>query len=93
MASLNITIGAVSATIEETNTRANKMLTTYSEAIGASGTNNEKALQVLKSLVRHMIDTNRRYRTTQAQVEAAAALQAELDDLYWGDAPEPPGQP
>ena len=90
MAELTITIGPVTATISESNARANKMLTAYSEAIGASGTSSERARQVLQSLVYHMAEVNRRYRTNQVQMVAAAALQEELNDLYWGAAPESP---
>lgn len=84
MASLSISVGTTSASIEETNLKAGKVLTTYAEAIGATGTSNEKALQVLRSLVIYIVGVNRHYLTRKSQESAAAALQAELDDMSWG---------
>lgn len=83
MASLTITVGPLTSKIDADNTKANALLTQYAAAIGADGTNQEKLDAVVRSLVAHMRYEGRRHRHNRAAVDAAAAIQAEIDGLDW----------
>ncbi len=83
MASLVITVGQLSAQVDASNAKANALLTQYAAAIGAEGTNQEKLDAVIRALVDHMKQAGRRHRYNQATVDAAAAIQAEIDGMTW----------
>lgn len=83
MASLTLTIGALSASISADNTKASNLLTQYATAIGASGTNQQKADAVVLALVRHMQEEARRIRGNTAMAEAVTAIETELGGLTW----------
>jgi hypothetical protein len=83
MANLTITIGALNASVSADNAKASALLSQYAEAIGAHGTNQQRADAVVQSLVRHMQHEARRHRSNQAQAEGIAAAQQEIDGLGW----------
>jgi hypothetical protein len=83
MASLTLTIGALDENISADNAKASDVLTKYAAAIGASGTNAEKAQAVLRSLVLHMVQEGRRHHSNTAMSNAAAAVQTEVDAIAW----------
>ena len=85
MASLTLTVGALTATVSASNTKAANLLTQYADAIGASGTNQDKADAVVVALGRHMTEVAQRQRTNAAKSEALVNLQAEIDALAWAD--------
>lgn len=83
MASLVLTIGALSASISADNSKASNLLTQYANAIGATGTNQQKADAVVLALVRHMQQEAQRQRYNQGVGDAVAELQTEIDGLVW----------
>ena len=83
MASLTLTIGALTATVSAGNAKASDILTQYAASIGASGTNQEKAYAVVRSLVRHMQQQGQRHRSNEAAAAAIATAQTEIDALVW----------
>lgn len=83
MASLTLTIGTLTATYTATNAKAQNVLLRYAAAIGADGTNQEKADAVVNALVRHMIEEGKRDHRNAAMATAAATVQAEIDELTW----------
>lgn len=88
MASLVLTIGPFSGSVSTTNAKASAIVTQYAEAIGASGTDEQKLDQVVLALAKHMQEQGRSHRKVALRVEALVAAQAEMDALWW-DAPEP----
>jgi ABC-type transporter Mla subunit MlaD len=83
MASLTLTIGALDENISADNAKASDVLTKYAAAIGATGTNAEKAQAVLRALVQHMVQEGRRHHSNTAMSAAAAAVQGEVNALTW----------
>jgi len=83
VASLTISIGALTGTISASNTKAGGILTQYAASIGATGTNQEKADAVVLALVRHMQQEGQHYRRNEAMKAAVVAAQAEIDALTW----------
>lgn len=83
MASLTIEIGQLTASVVADNTKATNLLTQYAAAIGASGTNQQKADAVVLALVRHMQAEARRHRNNTATAEAMAVIQEEISGLAW----------
>ena len=83
MANLTLTIGALSASVTADNAKASSLLTQYAAAIGAEGTNQEKADAVVRALVKHMQEQARRQRSNTATVEALAEIEAEIAVLVW----------
>jgi hypothetical protein len=83
MASLTMTIGALSSTVSADNTKATNLVTQYAAAIGAVGTNQQKLDAVVLALVKHMQREARLKRYNTATTDAAAAIQTEIDGLTW----------
>jgi hypothetical protein len=83
MASLTITIGALSRSKSADDTKATNLLNEYASAIGAQGTNAQKADAVLVGLVRHMQEVAQRSRNNEQTTAALAAIKAEIDALKW----------
>lgn len=83
MATLAITVGPLTSTVTADNAKATALFTQYAAAIGATGTNQQKLDAIIRGLVEHMKQTARRQRYNQATVDAAAAIQAEIDGLAW----------
>lgn len=83
MASLTLTIGALSASVSADNTKASNLLNAYADAIGANGTNQQRANAVVAALVRHMRDQAHRQRTNEITSQAVADIAAELAVLAW----------
>lgn len=73
----------MTGSISANNTKASNLLTQYAAAIGAEGTNQQKADAVVLSLVRHMQQQAQRHRSNEAAGEAIATAQAEIDALTW----------
>ena len=84
MASLTITIGALTATVSADNTKASNLLNAYANAIGATGTNQQKANQVVRALVDHMRYEAHRQRSNETITTAISGIQGELGELSWG---------
>lgn len=83
MASLTLTIGQLTATVTADNTKAVTVLEAFADAIGATGTNQERANAVVRALARHMVQQGQARRGNQAQEDAMAAAQAEIDGISW----------
>lgn len=85
MATLTLAIGSLTATVSATNTKATNLLTAYAAAIGASGTNQEKADAVVAALVTHMRQEAHRHRNNAVVAQAMTDLADELADLEWSE--------
>jgi hypothetical protein len=83
MASLAITIGALSRSKSATDAKATALVNDYANSIGATGTNAQRADLVLEALVRHMQEQARRHRRNTQTVTALAAIESELNGLAW----------
>lgn len=83
MASLTLTIGTLTASVSANNTKASNLLNAFADAIGATGTNQQKADAALAALVLHMQEQAKRQRTNTIMAQAAATAQAEIDALNW----------
>lgn len=83
MASLTLTIGALTAQVTATDAKANAILAQYAASIGATGTNQAKANAVVLALVRHMQDQVQQYRGRVVQADATAAAEEEIAGLTW----------
>jgi hypothetical protein len=83
MASLTLTIGALTASVSADNTKAPNLLNAYADAIGATGTNQQKANTVVESLVRHMREHAHMVRKNEVTVQAIASIASELSALSW----------
>jgi hypothetical protein len=83
MASLVLTIGQITGSVTAADAKAAALLNQYADAIGATGTNAQKADAVVRALVRHMQDQAQRQRGNTLRAEAIAAAQTELDGLTW----------
>jgi hypothetical protein len=83
MASLTITIGTLSAGVSAANTKASNLLNGYAAAIGATGTNQEKANAVVRALVDHMQEQARRQRRNEQTTTSLAAIEGEINELAW----------
>ena len=83
MASLTMTIGPLTATVSADNTKAANLLNAYADAVGATGTNQQKADTVLASLVQHMRQEAHRHRNNVVIEQAMTDLQGELAELEW----------
>jgi len=83
MATLTLTIGALTATVSADNTKASNLLNAYAKAIGATGTNQQKANAVIASLVQHMREQAHRERKNEATGEAITGIATELATLTW----------
>lgn len=77
MASLTLSVGALTASFSASDANAAAVLNAYADAIGAEGTNQQRANAVLASLVRHMQEVAQEHRRNEhivaALAEAAAA--------------------
>lgn len=83
MAQLTITIGQLVASVSANNTKASNLLSAYADAIGATGTNQEKAKAVLTSLVDHMHQEAQRHASNVAVTTALADVSATLTESKW----------
>jgi hypothetical protein len=83
MASLTLTIGALTASVSADNTKASNLLNAYADAIGATGTNQQKADAVIASLARHMRELAHMRRKNEATVQTLAGIANELSALSW----------
>lgn len=83
MASLTLTIGQLTATVSANNTKASNLLNAYADAIGATGTNQEKADAVVRALVQHMREQAHRQRHNEATIQAITDIANELAALSW----------
>ena len=83
MASLTLTIGAITGSVTATDAKASALVNQYADAIGATGTNTQRANAVVRALVRHMQDQAQRQRANVLKEEAIVAAQTELDGLTW----------
>lgn len=83
MASLTLTIGALSASKSASNAKASALTEEYADALGATGTNQERLDAVVLGLVRHMQQQAQAYRARAAQTEAMTAAAAEIAGLLW----------
>ncbi len=83
MASLAITIGALSRSKSATDAKATALVNDYADSIGATGTNAQRADAVLDALVRHMQEQARRYRRNAQTMSALATIESELNGLVW----------
>lgn len=83
MASLAITVGALTASITATDLKAAEVLNRYADSIGATGTNQQRANAVITSLVQYMVKEGRRHLGAKTMDDAAIAIQAELEAMGW----------
>lgn len=83
MASLVLTIGALTATVSADNAKAANLLSAYADAIGATGTNQQKADAVLVALAQHMRQEAHRHRNNVTVAQAMADLVTELASVEW----------
>lgn len=83
MASLTITIATLSTTVTATNAKAQAVVGGYADAIGASGTDQQRLDLVGEALARHMQEQAQQHRRLSAQADAAAAVEAEVAALTW----------
>lgn len=80
MATLTLTVGPITATVTAGNAQAATILNAYADAIGATGTDQERTNAVVHSLARHIVGVAR----NQRQEAARLAAQAEIDLIDWG---------
>lgn len=85
MASLTLQVGTISASVNVADATATPVLLAYADAIGAGGTNQEKANAVVQALAQHITETARRQKWKETQVNASAAAQPDIDALKWGN--------
>ena len=83
MASLTMTIGQLTATVNASDAKATALVAQYAAAIGATGTQQQRANAVMQALVRHMQQQAQQQRVIVAQAEAIATAQAEIDGMTW----------
>lgn len=80
MATITVSIGTVTATVQANNARAAAVVGACADAIGAEGTDQERLQAVVNDLVRYMMETGRLQRMQAARQAAAAAAN---NDLKW----------
>lgn len=83
MASLTLTIGQLTATVNASDAKAAALVTQYAAAIGATGTQQQRANAVVQALVRHMQQQAQQQRVNVAQAQALVDAQPDLDGLTW----------
>lgn len=79
MATLALVVGPVSASISASNAQAATILNAYADAIGATGTDQERANAVVQHLARVIVNTAR----GQKQEQARLAAKAKIDLIDW----------
>lgn len=83
MASLTLTIGTLTSTISADNQKAATLVSRYADAIGATGTSQQRLDTVLAEVVRHMQFEARRHHENAAKAAVFAAITSELQALTW----------
>lgn len=80
MATITVSIGTVTATVQANNARAAAVAGAYADSLGAEGTDQERLQAVVNDLARYMLDVSRQQRMQAARQAAAVAANA---DLKW----------
>lgn len=83
MANLTISIGALTAQINADNAKAQEVVSLYADAIGATGTNQQRLQTVVQGLARHMRETAQRQRRNADTAAALAAAEAAVQAVDW----------
>lgn len=83
MASLTLQVGPVTASFSAADAAATTVLLEYAAAIGATGSNQQKAAAVVQSLVAHMVDQARQHKQRAAIAQAMAAAQPKIESVGW----------
>jgi hypothetical protein len=76
VASLTITIGALTGTLTATDAKATEVVGNYADAIGATGTNQERLQAVLRELAQHMVTVGSAYVELASVSEARESARA-----------------
>jgi hypothetical protein len=85
MATLTLTIGALTSTVTTTNTKAQILLTEFVSATGGpvEGTAQQQADHVMSQLKKYLVDRAKEGKRNTLRVASDAANEAEIGALDW----------